>query len=138
MSEGKRTTSFCGTLAYMAPEMIRGNEYRFSVDWWAFGIIIFEMLDGRSPFKYGDEIKIPEPEFRKFLFEEILNQPILIPRTMSVGATNILKRLLCKEPANRLGSRVENTQKAFEDVKEHSFFQSIDWEQVRRLFYFTY
>ncbi|KAA8591201.1 hypothetical protein FQN60_002144 [Etheostoma spectabile] len=97
----------------------------FSVDWWALGVLMFEMMAGRSPFDIITDN--PDMNTEEYLFQVILEKPIRIPRSLSVKAASVLKGFLNKDPKERLGCQV---QTGFTDLKAHTFFRSIDWEQL--------
>ena len=108
--------SFCGSVAYLAPEMLRRTGHSRSIDWYLLGVLIYEMLVGVPPYFNTSKSK---------LFENIQSGPLKIPHTMPQDARQIILLLLNRNPQKRLGA----THDA-EEVKEHEFFASVDWAAI--------
>lgn len=117
MTYGATTNTFCGTPEFMAPEILLEQEYGRAVDWWALGVLIYEMLLGQSPFKGQDEDEI---------FEAIIEDEVLYPTNMSREGVSILQMLLMKDPNKRLGASANDA----EDIKAHSYFRGVSWDDI--------
>ncbi|KAJ8449506.1 hypothetical protein Cgig2_002303 [Carnegiea gigantea] len=110
---GKRSNSFVGTEEYVSPEVVKGEGHEYGVDWWALGVLAYEMLYGKTPFRGQN---------RKETFRNILmKQPEFVGKRTAL--IDLIEGLLQKDPSKRLGHF-----RGAAEVKEHEFFKGLAWD----------
>ncbi|KAL5060206.1 hypothetical protein RYX36_031810 [Vicia faba] len=114
-----RSNSFVGTHEYLAPEIIKEEGHGAAVDWWTFGVFLYELLYGRTPFKgYNNEETLANVVSQSLRFPD---DPLV-----SFEAKDLIRGLLVKEPENRLGS-----ERGAAEIKKHPFFEGLNWALIR-------
>ncbi|XP_030623258.1 serine/threonine-protein kinase Sgk3 [Chanos chanos] len=116
ISQDDKTTTFCGTPEYLAPEVLRKQPYTNTVDWWCLGSVLYEMLYGLPPFYSRDTQE---------MYDNILHKELLMRPGASTIAWSFLLGLLEKDHTRRLGYRDD-----FNEIKSHDFFSSINWDDL--------
>lgn len=114
-----KSMSFVGTHEYLAPEIIRNEGHGSAVDWWTFGIFIYELLHGATPFK---------GQGNKDTLYNVIGQPLRFPEYSQVSSTakDLIKGLLVKEPQKRIAYKRGATE-----IKQHPFFEGVNWALIR-------
>ena len=115
----KRTDSFCGSYAYMPPEIINHKLYGKDVDWYLVGVLLYEMLTGLPPY-FNKDLKIIQ--------KNILSNKLQITEELSTKCRNLLKLLLNKDPNKRLGFK-----NGASEILKHPWFQGITIEEIENM-----
>ncbi|KAK7386611.1 hypothetical protein VNO78_26945 [Psophocarpus tetragonolobus] len=116
-----QSNSFVGTEEYIAPEIITGARHSSAIDWWTLGILLYEMIYGRTPFRGKN---------RQRTFSNILHKDLTFPSSIpaSLAARQLINALLQRDPTSRLGSTT-----GANEIKQHPFFRGINWPLIRNM-----
>ncbi|KAI1885180.1 hypothetical protein AGOR_G00217530 [Albula goreensis] len=116
-----KTKGYAGTPGFMAPELLKGEEYDYSVDYFTLGVTLFEMIAAKGPFRSRGE-KVENKELKK----RIIKEPVTYPETFSENAKSLCEGLLAKEVDNRLGFK----NGSCDELRTHAFYSSINWRKL--------
>eukprot|EP00128_Syssomonas_multiformis_P018117 Colp12_sorted_trinity150504_noHs@7930 len=119
MSHDSTTKTFCGTAEYLAPEVLKGHGYGKAIDWWALGVLMFEMLTGLPP-AYSENTNT--------MYKKIMYKDAEIPDTLSPEAQDLLRGLLTRNDKERLGSGPADA----DPIRAHPFFKDISWDKLSK------
>ncbi|XP_064432155.1 ribosomal protein S6 kinase beta-2 isoform X3 [Mirounga angustirostris] len=115
--EGAVTHTFCGTIEYMAPEILVRSGHNRAVDWWSLGALMYDMLTGSPPFT---------AENRKKTMDKIIKGKLTLPPYLTPDARDLVKKFLKRNPGQRIGGGPGDAA----DVQRHPFFRHINWDDL--------
>lgn len=116
--EEENNSAFVGTAEYVSPEVLHGNPVNHTVDLWALGCTIYQMLEGRPPFQAPTEY---------LTFQKVMGRQLSIPSHFSPEAKDLIERLLNLTPNERLGAH------GYDELRKHPFFKGFDWSRPRMI-----
>ncbi|XP_044115759.1 ribosomal protein S6 kinase beta-2 isoform X3 [Neovison vison] len=111
------THTFCGTIEYMAPEILVRSGHNRAVDWWSLGALMYDMLTGSPPFT---------AENRKKTMDKIIKGKLALPPYLTPDARDLVKKFLKRNPSQRIGGGPGDAA----DVQRHPFFRHINWDDL--------
>ncbi|KAM7015566.1 LOW QUALITY PROTEIN: rhodopsin kinase GRK1 [Tautogolabrus adspersus] len=112
---------YAGTPGFMAPELLRGEEYDFSVDYFTLGVTLYEFMAAKGPFRTrGERVE------NKVIKKRTLSDPVFFPENFSESARSICEGLLFKEVDKRLGFK----NGSCDELRQHPFFSEINWRKL--------
>uniref|UniRef100_A0A671TI50 Ribosomal protein S6 kinase related n=1 Tax=Sparus aurata TaxID=8175 RepID=A0A671TI50_SPAAU len=114
LKRGGRAFTICGTIQYMAPEVLTGGPYNHAADWWSLGIMLFSLVKGEFP--------LPAEPDHSTMLNKVVDFPYVLPNTFSSALISLLTELLCKNPANRLRN--------LDSYKMQAFFRGSSFDSV--------
>jgi len=116
-SINNKSYTICGTIQYLAPEIMGGEGYDASVDWWSLGVMLYEMLTNKLPYKFKYDGKYNL---------EIYRRNIIFPSWIDENAKDLISKLLIFDPNQRIGNGADKS----DDIKKHPYFSDIDWNKA--------